>query len=411
MPNQTPKAEEVVLEVMHHFSFRRNYQVAEYFEVTPQTLSGWIKTGEIPPKHLMKYTAEVLGNQEKEKIGPKTLDLSSSFKETQNVLITTQKFSWIETKKLLKNNVKILFGLPIIITLFMSVYVFWIANPVYTSVSKVLPISEDGSSSSGFSGVAAQLGISIPLSMGGTVPWDEVYPEIVQSSNLLSTILPESFSTKKYGEISLLDILIKEHNLSKYEEKDLTNRAITNLRKMIKISKDRLSPVVTISVESFEPLFAAELSKMLIEKSGQIQNQLRTNRVRQKRLFIEERLKSVSGEMKKMEKELRNFREYNRNLSSSPSLEMRVQEMGREIDLQSSLYITLKTQYEKAKIDEVERNDMVQQIDGPNTPTKLTRPRRGLSIVLSLFFGIFMSIFSIYFRENYLEQNPYNPPL
>jgi len=247
--------------------------------------------------------------------------------------------------------------------------------------------------------------------MGGTVPWDEIYPEIIQSSNLLSTILPESFSTKKYGEISLLDILIKEHNLSKYEEKERTNRAITNLRKMIKISKDRLSPVVTISVELFEPLFAAELSKRLIEKSGQIQNQLRTNRVRQKRLFIEERLKSVSGEMKKMEKELRNFREYNRNLSSSPSLEMRVQEMGREIDLQSSLYITLKTQYEKAKIDEVERNDMVQQIDGPNTPTKLTRPRRGLSIVLSLFFGIFMSIFSIYFRENYLEQNPYNPPL
>ena len=69
MPNQTPKAAAVVLEVMHHFSFRRNYQVAEYFEVTPQTLSGWIKTGEIPPKHLMKYTAEVLGNQEKEKIG------------------------------------------------------------------------------------------------------------------------------------------------------------------------------------------------------------------------------------------------------------------------------------------------------------------------------------------------------
>jgi uncharacterized protein involved in exopolysaccharide biosynthesis len=71
----------------------------------------------------------------------------------------------------------------------------------------------------------------------------------------------------------------------------------------------------------------------------------------------------------------------------------------------------LKTQYEKAKIDEVERNDMVQKIDGPNIPVKLTRPRRGLSIILALFFGIFMSIFSIYFRENYLEQNPFNPPL
>ena len=41
---------------------------------------------------------------------------------------------------------------------------------------------------------------------------------------------------------------------------------------------------------------------------------------------------------------------------------MKVQEMGREVDLQNSIYITLKTQYEKAKIDEVGRDDMVQQL-------------------------------------------------
>ena len=46
--------------------------------------------------------------------------------------------------------------------------------------------------------------------------------------------------------------------------------------------------------------------------------------------------------MKKMEQDLRRFRENNRNLSTSPSLQMRVQEMGREVDLQNNLYITLK---------------------------------------------------------------------
>ena len=33
-----PTAKEVVIEVMRHFGFRRNYQVAKYFDVTPQTL-------------------------------------------------------------------------------------------------------------------------------------------------------------------------------------------------------------------------------------------------------------------------------------------------------------------------------------------------------------------------------------
>ena len=92
--------------------------------------------------------------------------------------------------------------------------------------------------------------------------------------------------------------------------------------------------------------------------------------------------------MKKMEQDLRRFRENNRNLSTSPSLQMRVQEMGREVDLQNSLYVTLKTQYEKAKIDEIGRDDMIQQIDGPSIPTRLTSPRKTLSILMSFIIGL-----------------------
>tara|TARA_Y100000590_G_scaffold449138_1_gene586791 strand:+ start:995 stop:2218 length:1224 start_codon:yes stop_codon:yes gene_type:complete len=403
MKNNNSKAEEIVIEVMRHFGFRRNYQVAEYFDVTPQTLSGWIKSGEIPPKHLIKYKTEVLESKDKDKSSKYPINTNS-----QNVLFNDQdsqpnKFSWYKTKKILKKNLLVLYGLPIITTMLTCIYVFLIATPKYTSVSKVLPISEDGSSSNGFSGMAAQLGISIPINIGGTVPWDEIYPEIVKSSYLLESILAEKYVTIKYGNQSLKEILINEHSLSKFSSQNQDNRTLDEVKKMINIIKDRISPVVTLEVSAFEPLFSAELSNRLIEKSGKIQRQLKTNRVRKKRLFIEERLLEVSLEMKKMEKELREFREFNRNISSSPSLQMRVQEMGREIDLQNSLYVTLKTQHEKAKIDEIERDDMVQIIDGPNIPAKMTSPRISLSIILSLFFGFFLSTFIIYFRQNYTE--------
>ena len=400
-------AEKVVLDIMSHFGFRRNYQVAKYFKVTPQTLSGWIKAGEIPPKHMMKYTTEVLNVQAKKSLSFSKQQILNADPTTQvDSRFSTQKFSWVRTKLILSQYRKTLLGIPLSVILLVSVYVFWIADPVYTSVSKVLPVSEDGSTSSnGFSGVAAQLGINIPLSMGGTVPWDEIYPEIVQSSDLLATLLEGMYITEKYGQKLLKEILYSEHGLTKYPEEEWFNRAVTELRKMIKISKDRLSPVVTLEIEAFEPQFAAELSKNLIQESGQIQRQLKTNRVRKKRLFIEERLIEVSVEMEAKEQTLREFREKNRNMSTSPSLLMQVQEMGREVDLQNSLYVTLKTQYEKAKIDEVERDDMVQLIDGPNIPAKLTRPRRGLSVTLALFFGIFLSIFTIYFKEHLLESD------
>ena len=404
MSRTSSEVEKVVQNIMSHFGYRRNYEVAKYFNVSPQTLSGWIKNGEIPPKHLIKYNQEVLLSQNKKNI----IDLNSSdiiLSKDSNHMEKSQKFSWPATKKIFFKNLNILFGLPIIIILLMSTYLFFIADPVYTSVSKVLPISKDGSSSNGFSGVAAQLGINIPLNIGGTVPWAEVYPEIIKSSDLLSTMLSDTFLTKKYGKISLLNILDIKHGLSDYPENEIKNRSISELRKMISISKDRISPVVTIKVEAFEPIFASELSKVLIEKSGKIQRQLKTSRIKQKRLFIQERLVTISKDLKKMELELREFREYNRNLSSSPSLEMRVQEMGREIDLQNSLYVTLKTEYEKAKIDEVERENMVQQIDRPSIPSTLTRPRRALSLTLASFFAIFLSIFIIYFKENYIYDN------
>ena len=306
-------------------------------------------------------------------------------------------------KTLFKNLFLIIF-FPIILTLITSIYVFFIASPVYTSKSKVLPISEDGNTTNSFSGFASQLGINMPLTIGGKVPWDEIYPEILKSGDLLSSMLSENYNTSKYGIKTLQEILIIENNLSKYAKLDQKNRVIGKLREMIKISKDRTSPIVNINVMAFEPSFASQLSKNLIVKSSLIQRQLKTNRVRQKRLFIEERLEQVSKEMRKMEKDLRIFRENNRNLSSSPSLQMRVQEMGREVDLQNSLYVTLKTQYEKAKIDEVGRDDMVQQIDGPTIPTRLTNPKIALNISFSFFFGLFLSFFIIYLKNQFVKE-------
>jgi uncharacterized protein involved in exopolysaccharide biosynthesis len=391
-----PQVEKIVLEVMRHFGFRRNYQVAEYFDVTPQTLSGWIKSGEIPPKHLMKYNNEVLVSNNLKNIKDSTIDDVGSISRNK-------KFSWNKKKQIIINNLKTLIGVPLVLTFIMIAYVFLIADPVYTSSSKVLPISENPSNQSSFSGMAAQLGINMPLTIGGTVPWDEIYPEIVKSSNLLTSVMSDNYLTKKYGNITLLEILVNENKLSNYSDLEQKNRALEELRKMIYVTKDRLSPVVTLEVAAFEPLFVSTLSKRLIEKSGQVQRELKTNRVRKKRLFIEERLTEVYADLKSMEKELREFREYNRNSTSSPSLQMQVQEMGREIDLQNSLYMTLKSKYEEAKIDEVERDDMVQIIDGPNIPSKLTSPNRSLNIVFTLFFGIFSSILIVFLRQNYID--------
>ena len=91
MRDTRTSAEQVVIEVMRHFGFRRNYQVAEYFEVTPQTLSGWIKSGEIPPKHLMKYTSEVLQSQKSQNFPSNTI-INSQLSDNEKKSLASKHF-------------------------------------------------------------------------------------------------------------------------------------------------------------------------------------------------------------------------------------------------------------------------------------------------------------------------------
>ena len=102
MNSNNPIAEKVILDIMRHFGFRRNYQVAEYFDVTPQTLSGWIKAGEIPPKHMMKYTTEVLNvSAEKSPSSDGQSALNVGQITQVDIEYNTQKFSWVRTKLIL----------------------------------------------------------------------------------------------------------------------------------------------------------------------------------------------------------------------------------------------------------------------------------------------------------------------
>tara|TARA_B100001248_G_C27395448_1_gene465232 strand:- start:219 stop:1403 length:1185 start_codon:yes stop_codon:yes gene_type:complete len=384
-------ASDIIIEVMRHFGYRKNYEVANYFNVTPQTLSGWIKSGEIPSKHLIKFNNEILPLTQKS-------ILNNNYKNYDKESLVDYRFSYDKLKKIIKNEYKIILLIPSFILVISIIFLFFISKPVYTSTAKVLPVSEDGSNSSGVSSMAAQLGINFPLSIGGRIPWDEIYPEIVMSNELIINLLEKKFNTDKYGNNTLKNLLINEIKIKEEDPEIFETKLIQLLKEKIFVSRNRISPIISISVSSFEPKLSVDIARVIINESGLIQRRLKTNRVRQKRMFIEERMNQVYEILNTKEMELRKFRENNRSIKSA-SLQMQVQEMGREIDLQNSLYVTLKTQYEKAKIDEVENEDMVQLIDGPTFPIEMSKPKRLRGLLMSLLIGFFGASIIVYFRS------------
>ena len=395
--NTQESAEEIILKVMQHFGFRHQYQVAEYFSVTAQTLSGWIKSNTIPPKHLVKYQQEIHSN-----VG-NNRDLNERSK--QNIeSIPFKKISISSLNKLLYSNILTIIITPIILTSFVLSYVLYIAPKVYTSTAKVLPISDKASPYAGLGGIAAQFGLNMPSSFSNGIQWDELYPDIINSENLMKILIHESFLTEKFQiKKPLIEILDSEKNYDYKDDEERSKMAIEDLQKMINVHKGRQSPVITIVVNANEKQLSKDLASAVIRESGIILLDLKTKKIKEKRVFIEERIKEVHLALENAEKVEEKFRQENKKIIQSPSLSLVLRRLSREVELQSSLYISLKGQLENAKIEEVQQASMLQLIDGPIKPLRLTSPKVGRSILLSLFIGFSIALFIIYTKEYIFE--------
>ena len=408
---QQESVEEIILKVMQRFQYRHQYQVAEFFNVTAQTLSGWIKSNSIPPKHLIKYKQEIETgtNEEPANKNREVFVLESPLRSDTAIDRSAAQANNFQYKKisvssifnLLKKSKRTLIFSPFVLVSIVSVYVFFLAPRVYTSSAKILPISENNSNLSNLSGLASQFGMNLPT--GGEIQWDELYPEIVRSEKLMEILVQKSFQTEKYqDEQTLLQLLDIENNYR--DESSKLKLAVEDLKEMIIVQKDRLSPVVSLHVEAFEPRLARDLATEVIAESGKILLDLKTKKVQEKRIFIEARIEEVFNALQEAEKAEEQFRLENKNIIQSPTLTMKIKRLSREVELQNSLYVSLKSQYENAKIEEVQKAAMIQVIDGPLKPFRLTSPRIAISLILALFFGLSLAVFIIYTKEFIFEK-------
>ena len=379
------KAETIIAKIMNEFQFRHQYEVAEYFGVTAQTLSGWVKTGIIPDKYILKFQLDIQNTPpRKGKIEQNNFEMANDHAANENNFSFTVLFA---------NHIKPLILVSLLSGLLTCIAVFFIVRPVYTSTAKVLPIGEKGNSFSDMAGMATQLGLSLPMNMGNEIPWDEMFPEIVKSENLKENLLTQQFNSDKYGiDQSLNTIIENEYKLSD-EPNHIRNKMILDkLNELINVSKSRLSPIVTINVDFFEPQLAGDILSAVIQESGKALIKLKSKQISEKRKFIEERINEVFESLKMSEVALKDFQESNRKPDRSPALKLEESRLEREVTLHNSLYVTLKSQFENVKIEEVEESAMIQVVDGPIVPFRLTKPKRFLSIVFAMaitFFGLF----------------------
>jgi len=143
---------------------------------------------------------------------------------------------------------------------------------------------------------------------------------------------------------------------------------------------------VFLGVTTHHRALSAAVDTRFIEYLNEFNAKQRESQARARRQFIEQRIGDGEGELHAAEDDLRRFHERNRAWQESPDLSAAEGRLRRQVDVYQEVYLTLRRDYEQARIEEVNDTPVITVVDPAVPPQKSSRSRL-VMVLLALAFG------------------------
>ncbi len=382
---------------MHELGMSSLAEISRFLDTTPQAVSNWKARGHVPHHIVTKVNT----------INPTSSDTIISNPIIQNKINIKKDphlFTITDILLTIVKQLKVVL-LTIFVTVFTSfTYVQFIQSPIYQSSVSVLLPENQTNSIGGLAGLASQFGVNMPTGPKADLSSPSLFPELLNSRTFAEKILEKKFYTKRYGEkLTLLSILTHGNSKPKQSQDILLFQAVQKFKLMIKFEQNPKSTFSVIRVNAFEPVFAKELTELVLIQLEELNRFYKNQSVNEKIDFIDQRISSVKDDLEKSEQLIKIFNEQNRQISS-PSLTLEQDRLERNVEIQRGIFLTLKQELELAKIEEVQSASIVQVLDKPQIPLGPINKNIILTIFLSSFVGAILGI-GIGFFRSYLDNN------
>src|SRR5690554_906489 len=170
---------------------------------------------------------------------------------------------------------------------------------------------------------------------------------------------------------------------------------------ILSINKDEKTGILTLSAKASGPQLAYDLNLFTLNYiSNYIRKSLKSQ-AKEKRVFIEERIKETKEELTKAENALAKFKE--RNLvSHAPKVALEEGRLMRNVTLNQEVYIQYQKQYELVRIEELDDQALVQVVKSAEVPIVKSKPNRKMIVIVTFITGIFLG-FLFVFLNNLLK--------
>jgi uncharacterized protein involved in exopolysaccharide biosynthesis len=187
------------------------------------------------------------------------------------------------------------------------------------------------------------------------------------------------------------------------DQADSLHKGRKLLDKLVSVRVDNQTSIVTLSAASKYPTLAADVANRFIFFLNEFNAKTRQSQARERRSFAQQQVGEAERELRGAEDQMKTFYERNRSWQQAPQLMFEEGRLRRQVEIRQELYLTLKREYETARIEEVNDVPVITVIDSAALPKEASKPRRGLLIVIAFILGGMVSVFGA-FAADYIAR-------
>jgi len=286
-----------------------------------------------------------------------------------------------------------------------------IATPFYESKISLYPAGSLAESGSAFNnsiqGIAESFGLG-GISSGQTFN----IPDIINSQRLKKSVVMNQWKNEKFSEQTTL---IKYWELDKIKwysikpivikmipfysddsdpEKSQLFKGMEQLSDLITVEESGTG-LIKVSVLMEEPQLAADIANYISDFVKDFVSYEQGKEAKRNLEFIKNQLINSKDDLEYSEKDLTQFKE--KFSYTNPSLDEMRGRLERNIESNLQVYITLRQQYELAKIEEARELLMVTILDEAEAPVMKKKPQRRLIVIGGIITGFFLSTLWAFF--------------
>jgi uncharacterized protein involved in exopolysaccharide biosynthesis len=163
--------------------------------------------------------------------------------------------------------------------------------------------------------------------------------------------------------------------------------AIEIVRRRLTFEADKKTGVVSISYLDTDPKVAALVTNQVVDALDHFDLQTATSRAGERRQFIEQRMNQSARTLAEAEGRLEQFRQENLRIGNAPGLLLDQARLQREVEIEQQIYLTLRKEYELARIDEQRSVPVVSVLDRAVAPVVPAGPSLVKLTVAAGFLG------------------------